>query len=368
MPREIARRREARNRKKRRMAIDLEGQLEGQIDLQGLEPQAEMRAFNEKLIIAAVRQQELAEAALKTAERALQSGTLYRLLARNFPNGIVLLFDQHLRHILAGGRGLDALGLSEEALEGRTLWEKFAPEVCRHLEPAYRAALAGEATVLEVSFPVQTFSEDPGERLYQIHTLPVPNDQGDVFIGMAVAQDITEQRQAEETIRRQAHYDALTGLPNRTLLRDRLDQIVVTARRSGGQAALLFLDLNRFKDVNDTLGHAAGDCLLQIVATRLTGCLRAQDTVARLSGDEFIVLLPGLQAAGDAAEVARKIEVLIAAPALIDGHAVRVTVSVGISFFPEDGSDAESLLRTADAAMYHSKKQSRSGCDLERIC
>lgn len=355
---QIARRQEARSRKKRLLMNDLaETQnLAEEQNFIGREPHAEMRAINEQLIIAAVRQQELAEAALKTAERALQGGTLYRLLAKNFPNGMVLLFDPDLRHILAGGRGLAALGLSEEALEGKTLWEKFAPEACRQLEPAYRAALAGEATVLELFFPVHTPSGDSGERLYQIHALPVLGEQGDIFAGMAVAQDVTEQRRAEQALRHQAHHDALTGLPNRALLRDRLSQIVAATRRSGGRAALLFVDLNHFKSVNDTLGHAAGDRLLQTIAARLTGCLRAQDTVGRMSGDEFVVLLPGLHAAGDAAEVVRKVEALIAAPVLLDGQEVHMTASVGVSLFPDDGADADALLKNADAAMYQAKK------------
>lgn len=336
---------------------------------QGAETKEEkMRAINERLVITAVRQQELAEAATRSAqeatrsaESALKSGELYRLLARNFPGGMVLLFDHDLRHILADGKGLSALGLSKEALEAGTIWERFAPETCRRIEPAYRAALAGETTVLEVLFPVET-SQGKGERVYQVHTLPVRDDGGGVLAGMAVAQDVTEQRWAEEAVRWQARHDVLTGLPNRALLRDRLEQVLALAERSGELVALLFLDLDRFKHVNDTWGHAAGDQLLKTVAARLMGCLRAEDTAARLGGDEFVVVLPGLRAAGDAAKVTQEVAALLAAPVLIagpgiDAHEVSVTASVGISLFPFDGRDAASLMKHADVAMYRSKEE-----------
>lgn len=333
------------------MADDTERQL-----AEGPEQNAEMRAINEMLVIDAVRHQELAEVARESAESALKSGELYRLLAENFPNGMVLLFDHDLRHVLAGGSGLAALGLSKEVLEGTTIWERFDAKVCRQIEPAYRAALAGETTVLEVQFPVGMPPREEGERTYQVHTLPVRDDRGNVVFGMAVAQDVTEQRQAEETIRWQAHHDALTGLPNRALLRDRLDQVLAISERSGEIAAVLFLDLDHFKRVNDTLGHAAGDRLLQNVAARLTGCLRAEDTVARLGGDEFVVILPSLQAVGDAAEVAQKIRAVLAVPLTIEDHEMTVTASVWISLFPSDGRDTDTLLKNADSAMYLSKQ------------
>ncbi len=326
---------------------------------QGQDLNAEMRAINERLVIAGVRQLELAEAAARKAESALQSVELYRLMAKNFPNGMVLLFDHDLRHILADGKGLAALGRSKETLEGRTIWEGFTARTCRKIEPAYRAALTGETTVLEVPFPIETDAQGKTERVYQICTLPVMDETGSILTGMAMGQDVTEQRQAEETVRWQAHHDVLTGLPNRALLNDRLNQVLAISERSGEIAALLFLDLDHFKHVNDTWGHAAGDHLLQSVAARLTGCLRAEDTVARLGGDEFVVLLPSLHAADDVAGVAQKIAALLAEPIAIGGHTMSVTASVGISLFPFDGRDAASLMSNADAAMYRSKQDRR---------
>jgi diguanylate cyclase (GGDEF)-like protein len=152
----------------------------------------------------------------------------------------------------------------------------------------------------------------------------------------------------------------VTGLPNRAVLRARLDQVLAASGRSGRLAALLFLDLDHFKRVNDTLGHAAGDLLLQTVAARLIKSLRAEDTVARIGGDEFVVLLPGIQSIGDAADVARKITALLAAPIAVGGGEVSVTASVGISIYPADGSDAAALMENADAAMYRSKADRRA--------
>lgn len=343
------------------MADDSERQLSNRVFAEGHEQDDEIWAINEKLLIAAVRQQELADVAKESAESAIKSGELYRLLARNFPNGMVLLFDRDLRHILADGRGLATLGLSKETIEGKTLWEGFPSQTCRQIEPAYRAALAGETLVVEVQFYIKRTSQEGTERTYQVHVLPVRDDVGTILAGMAMAQDITEQRQAEDVIRWQAHHDALTGLPNRAVLRDRLEQVLEISKRSGEFAGLLFLDLDGFKHINDTLGHAVGDRLLQAVALRLTDCLRAEDTVARMGGDEFVVLLPSLQAPQDAANVAQEIVALLAAPILIGSHEGCVTASVGVSFFPFDGGDAETLMRNADAAMYKSKEQRRGG-------
>lgn len=153
----------------------------------------------------------------------------------------------------------------------------------------------------------------------------------------------------------QALHDNLTGLPNRVLLNDRLQQTIFSSRREEKPFALFLLDLDRFKEVNDTLGHHVGDVLLQEVAQRLRGALRASDTVARLGGDEFAVLLPTLQAAEHAALAAQKILKLFEEPVTIEGHTLSVGISIGIAHSPEHGLDAESLMRRADRAMYHAK-------------
>jgi diguanylate cyclase (GGDEF)-like protein len=157
-----------------------------------------------------------------------------------------------------------------------------------------------------------------------------------------------------------AHHDALTGLPNRALLNDRLAQALAQARRSGRPVGLLFLDLDRFKDINDSLGHATGDRLLQSVADRLRALVREGDTVARLGGDEFVVMLVNLAQADDAVTIARSIAQALARPHPVDAHTLHVTASIGIAAFPGDGDSAEALLKHADAAMYRAKAQGRN--------
>ncbi len=151
-----------------------------------------------------------------------------------------------------------------------------------------------------------------------------------------------------------------TGLPNRRLLEDRLTQALAASQRNGKQTAVMFVDLDRFKNINDTLGHAAGDKVLKEVAERLVRQLRVVDTICRIGGDEFVVVLPEIKRASDAANVAAKILEAVALPFLVDERDLNFTSSIGISVFPDDGRDAESLIRNADAAMYHAKETGRA--------
>ena len=157
------------------------------------------------------------------------------------------------------------------------------------------------------------------------------------------------------TARHFALHDELTGLPNRTLLLDRLSQVLARARRYDKQFALLFLDLDRFKEVNDRLGHAAGDKLLQRVAERLLSCVRGGDTACRYGGDEFVLLLPEVESERRAVEVAEKIRDRLAKPYDIDGHSIALTATVGVAVYPTDGIDQVDLIEHADAAMYRAK-------------
>jgi diguanylate cyclase (GGDEF)-like protein/PAS domain S-box-containing protein len=172
--------------------------------------------------------------------------------------------------------------------------------------------------------------------------------------------DITEQRRVEEQVRHMAHHDALTQLPNRTLLQDRVGQAIARAKRNDEVLALLFIDLDRFKAINDSLGHSVGDRLLQEVAARLLACTRAADTVARIGGDEFVVLLGDLERPETAHHVAQKLIEALSVPLEQDGNTLQVTPSIGIASYPKDGEDVETLLRNADTAMYHAKRVGRS--------
>jgi len=170
---------------------------------------------------------------------------------------------------------------------------------------------------------------------------------------------MTERKLALERINRLALHDTLTGLPNRYNLQGRLDQALATARRDAAHLALMFIDMDRFKNINDTLGHHVGDGLLQEVAARLTASVRDSDVVARLGGDEFVVVLTGIEATA-AGSVADKILETLGAAYRIETHELHVTTSIGIAVFPGDGDSAETLMRNADAAMYHAKSAGRN--------
>jgi diguanylate cyclase (GGDEF)-like protein/PAS domain S-box-containing protein len=191
--------------------------------------------------------------------------------------------------------------------------------------------------------------------------VPATDGGGEGFI-IATVQDLTRRKAAESALRAQAElnqhqalHDALTGLPNRTLFHDRIGQALHRARRSDASVAVLMLDLDRFKEVNDSLGHAAGDALLIEIGRRLDGMLRASDTVARLGGDEFGVLLPDQTSLADVAIAAERVRAAIQEPAIVHGLPLSVDTSIGIALYPRDGRELESLLQHADAAMYHAK-------------
>ncbi|MDP2793411.1 MAG: EAL domain-containing protein [Sulfurisoma sp.] len=172
--------------------------------------------------------------------------------------------------------------------------------------------------------------------------------------------EIFVRLQAEQRIWHIAHHDGLTGLPNRTLLHDRLEQTLAQAERAGSRVAVIFLDLDRFKAINDTLGHGVGDELLKHVARRLSAVVRAVDTVSRLGGDEFVIVMAGIAGPEDAAVAAQKVIDALAAAVTIEGHSLRATPSLGIALFPDDGTAPLHLMKNADTAMYQAKARGRN--------
>ncbi|MCZ4306329.1 EAL domain-containing protein [Zoogloeaceae bacterium G21618-S1] len=176
---------------------------------------------------------------------------------------------------------------------------------------------------------------------------------------IASMQDITEQRFAQDHIHHMATHDTLTGLPNRTLLTDRLERAMGRARRMGNRVAVIFMDLDHFKTVNDTLGHPIGDLLLIAVAGRMMPHLRETDTISRQGGDEFVILLPELNSAGDAAHVCEKLQREMDEPVTLDGRTLRISVSMGVAMYPDDGDTVETLLQKADVALYQVKNAGR---------
>jgi diguanylate cyclase (GGDEF)-like protein/PAS domain S-box-containing protein len=189
---------------------------------------------------------------------------------------------------------------------------------------------------------------------------PIHDRSGNVSGAVMVFRDVTKARAQSEHMVYLAQHDILTGLANRVLLSDRISQAVALARRHHQKLAVLFLDIDRFKQVNDSLGHDAGDSLLRSVSQRLLQCVRKSDTVSRQGGDEFVVLLPELEAPQDAAILTEKIVLALGAPYTLGSEQLRLTVSAGIAIYPDDGIDAETLLKNADFAMYHAKENGRN--------
>lgn len=206
----------------------------------------------------------------------------------------------------------------------------------------------------------RTLRPDGSVRWLQVRTFPIQDNTGAVRSIGGVANDVTNFVTQQQRLTHLAHYDSLTALPNRLLFYERLSNAIALSRRNKRQLGVLFVDLDRFKNVNDTLGHIAGDELLRQVAGRLSGCLRESDTVGRLGGDEFGVILHDVEDGQLASVVARKIVDALGLPILLEGDDVFTTASIGITFFPDDADDLHTLLRNADAAMYRAKDMGRN--------
>lgn len=288
-------------------------------------------------------------AKFQSIQQALQaSEERLRVVVTSAP---VILFaiDPNGVFTLSEGRGLERIGIKPGGLVGHSVYEVF--EHIPEFADDFVRALAGE----KIS-PLLEINDIIFEYWYTI--VYGKHNEIDGLIGVAI--DITERKRAEDRLVQLANYDALTGMPNRALFRDRLTHAIAQAHRNKRLMALLFLDLDRFKMINDSLGHHVGDELLKAVAERLKCNARANDTVARLGGDEFTVILEGVTDIEDPTTVARKILDVMSKPFYLDGHEVFVTASLGITVYPLDGRNIDDLLKNADTAMYRAKEQGRN--------
>jgi diguanylate cyclase (GGDEF)-like protein len=199
-----------------------------------------------------------------------------------------------------------------------------------------------------------------GRRTLLLNARQIEREVGKERIILLAIEDITERKKYEEKIQQMAFHDSLTGLPNRKLFSDRLGIVLAQAKRNKKKVGIVMLDLDNFKDVNDTLGHDVGDTLLKAVAERLSVILRKSDTVARFGGDEFVLIFPDMEAIEEAIQVVQKIIDRFNKPFLIDTHQLVVTTSIGIAVYPNDGMDEEILMKNADIAMYQAKQAGRA--------
>ena len=250
----------------------------------------------------------------------------------------------------------ETLGLGQEALGTSRLLTLIDEEYREYCGAEISRVVAGERpTTIE-----SVFVTSDGREIHVEGSITCGLKEGEPVALWGIWRDITERKQYQAKLYKLAHHDNLTGLPNRILFIDRLKQAMALANRHKKLAALLFLDLDRFKVINDTLGHPLGDKLLQAAARRLTSCIRETDSLARFGGDEYTIILGDLERVEDAERVAHKILGGLAKPYHIDGHELFVTASIGISSFPRDSEELDNLIKKADIAMYHAKKQGGS--------
>jgi len=313
---------------------------------------------SEKLTQALVSDRDQARAALSAAlERSEGERTFLRKLNDTIPD-LVWLKDPHGAFLacnppferLYGAKEADIIGKTDDDFVDRELADFFR-------ENDRAAVAAGKPSINEEWL---TFAVDGYRGLFETTKVPMWAANGQLIGVLGIAHDITERKAIEERIYQLAHHDALTGLLNRFSLQERLKQALLSVQREDKQLAVMLIDQDRFKDINDTLGHHVGDRLLVEIASRLRACVRESDIVARLGGDEFVVVLTDVEAGIDAAPVARKILDALGQPYIIEGKTQHSTASLGISISPNDGNDVETLLKHADTAMYHAKENGRN--------
>ena len=295
---------------------------------------------------------------LRQAEEKLrESEQRFRSAFENSPIGIVLI-DLKGTIFQANNFASEVLGYERNPLEGTHISRLVPPEDRAQLKATFSRLAAGRDETVRTE--CRMLREDDLELWTNLHVVVQRDADGEPAYLIGQIADITEMKSSQSRMERMAFYDTLTNLANRRLFYDRLGQAVEHAQRSRHLSALLYLDLDQFKRVNDTLGHEVGDVLLQEVSTRLTSCVRQEDTVARLGGDEFTVLLFDIKSPSDASLVADKILTTLRQPLNISGHQLVVTTSIGITIVPQDGTDPNSLMKNADLAMYRAKEHGRN--------
>ncbi len=285
-------------------------------------------------------------------ERVKASEQLFRLALDGIPD-IFMIYEPDLRLKFINQHGAVLLNKTVDEIVGRRDEELLPPEVAGTYLPTLRNALDSKSSQsAEITFALRG-------RQYSVHATFVPtlDEQGEVRQILGILHDFTKRRQTEERLSFMAQYDALTGLPNRYLLLDRLEAAMLRAKRGKTLLGVLYLDLDRFKQINDTHGHATGDLLLQQVAERLAGTLRATDTIARLGGDEFTVLVESASNVSEITAVADKIKNAFATPFETESGEIFTTTSVGIALYPDHDYNRDELLKNADVAMYSAKQE-----------
>jgi diguanylate cyclase (GGDEF)-like protein/PAS domain S-box-containing protein len=293
----------------------------------------------------------------KNNKMLFESEERFRRLYTNTP---VMLhsIDRQGRLISVSNFWLETLGYEHNDVIGRKLTEFMTEESRKIAENTALPQFFGAGLVKNI--PYQMIKKN-GEAIdILLSAISEKDEKGEIIRSQAVAIDVTERKQGEKKIQKLAYYDTLTSLPNRTLFQDRLSQALAHARRDRRMVAVMFLDLDQFKGINDTLGHVVGDTVLRSVAQALKGCAREGDTVARLGGDEFVIVLPGLESGQYLTAFAERILDVLSQPIKAGEKELFVTASIGIVTYPLDGKNVDTLLQNADIAMYEAKDRGRN--------
>ena len=301
------------------------------------------------------------ETQLRLAEEALFAEKERAQVTLNSIGDAVLTTDPEGRLTYLNAAAEVMTGWSGEEARGRPLAEVFniIDGSTRQIAANPAQVAMAEDKVVGLAADCVLIRRDGGESAIEDSAAPIHNREGRVVGAVIVFHDVSASRAMTLKMAHMAHHDFLTGLPNRALLTERLEHAMASANRRRKQTAVLFLDLDYFKHINDSLGHGIGDQLLQAVAERLSTCIRATDTLSRQGGDEFVILLADIEQAQDAANVGEKLLAALALPQQIGDHELHVTLSIGISIYPDDGKTAETLMKNADTAMYAAKASGR---------
>ena len=291
-----------------------------------------------------------------TQARLHEREQLLRKIIETEPECVKLVDTQGtILEINPAGLGILQTGDPGDVI-GRPAFNFVAPEYKSHLLAVMHRVISGEPAMLEM----EIIGCKGRRRRVESHAAPLYGPDGCVRSVLMVTRDISERADAESQVHYLAHYDLLTGLPNRALFRDRLLQAMAQAKRSDTLVAVMFLDIDHFKDINDTLGHAVGDQLLKEIAQRIRSCVRETDTVARFGGDEFGLIQTNLHTVEGAADLADRLITLLSEAYPIEGHEIHSAASIGVTIYPFDDHNAEDLLKNADMAMYKAKREGRS--------
>ncbi len=320
----------------------------------------------------ALQRRHLAEENRQMSWRLECSERMHRYLVDSSPD-IIYILNSEGRLTFINERAQQLLGLIRDELVGEHYSKMIHEEDVSKAMSAFDEHRIGERALHNIELRLKCSGGDEKARMFEHTLITVPlNVDGarahgkggyrkEHFGVYGVARDITQRKQAEELASYQAYHDILTGLPNRALFRDRLDLALIQAKRNGNPLAVMFIDLDRFKLVNDSMGHTKGDELLRQVAGRLKQSIRGSDTLARVGGDEFVLLLPSYRERKDVSAIADKILECLNRPFHLNGHELHISASVGIAIYPEDGNTLDDLVRHADIAMYHVKSLGKNG-------